>query len=711
MYELIVWVIVHLGAWGMMLLAAAGFGHLFLRKYQFDSLLEKLVFTLSLGLGLSALLIFALGLLGLLYVNVIFTLTVAGALGTTIYLLRLRKGEWFGRRPAWPKIPSLRTAAIGCLIAMAVAYWCLLLWSTLYPPVHWDAISHHLVLCREYLSAHRLFAVMGIPHPVLPTLNHMLFTWGMAVKDDILAQLIEHTFLMLTALGLYAWGRRAKRPLLGLAVAAFWLGNPLVLWLGESAYVDVCLVGFVFLGVYALRLFWEQREARWWYLAMALLGMGAGVKLPGLFFIIVGVGLGFWVMVQSRITWKPFARRRQQKEPENPQQAPPQFTFQSFMRGCLVAFILGIPWYAYIFYYTGNPIWPTFPEFSRGDWGAPDFVRNLNNWMKNAAEPRTLVNFLLLPVDWIRYPSRFYAETNLTLFPLIIAWPLAWVIALWNRSVRWWVLWALGFTFYWFLFPHQLRYWLPALPLAGLALYESLGWLMEKISKAAILHSAVWITLTVAAMMWGGRGIHGEIKAKGFPPTNAKARETFLLSMGGYKGVKYVNKQANEDDTVCILNASYLNYYFKTQVLDVFSLLQSGRIPSFRWPDDEQWVRYLETRKVTWIFVNHANAPDYLKIPKQNLVLNPIWPDFQLVYADSVTWVFRRRPVPPEIGWQPTVPLFENFYAKEDGNLSRAVKSAYALPTGTADLEPVRFKADLCSSGLRNCFQGGDDMQ
>ena len=132
--------------------------------------------------------------------------------------------------PRWQDAWSLQGAVTICLILVALVYWGLLLTATLYPPIQWDATSHHLVLCREYLAAHRIFAVMGIAHPVLPALNHMLFTWGMALQDDVLAQIMEHTFLMLTALGLYSWGKRQKKPLFGLAVAAFWLGSPLVLW-------------------------------------------------------------------------------------------------------------------------------------------------------------------------------------------------------------------------------------------------------------------------------------------------------------------------------------------------------------------------------------------------------------------------------------------------------------------------------------------------
>jgi hypothetical protein len=87
----------------------------------------------------------------------------------------------------------------------------------------------------------------------------------------------------------------------------------------------------------------------------------------------------------------------------------------------------------------------------------------------------------------------------------------------------------------------------------------------------------------------------------------------------------------------------------KPQVLDVFGLLPSNKLPQFHWPEDAQWERWLESRNVNWIFVNHADAPGYLKIPKENLVLNPIWPDYDLVYADRVSWVFRHKPVPPEV--------------------------------------------------------------
>jgi hypothetical protein len=264
--------------------------------------------------------------------------------------------------------------------------------------------------------------------------------------------------------------------------------------------------------------------------------------------------------------------------------------------------------------------------------------------MTNAGQARTLRNFFMLSIDWIVHPERFQAENNLSLFPLIIAWPVTWIIALWNRSVRWWAFWALAFTLFWAQHPQLLRYWLPALPLAIIALYESIRWIIESAWKSAALHRAVWAVLACAAVAWGGDSIIRELRYKKLPPADQNRREAFLSSLSGYRAARYINQQADNSDTVCVINASYLNYYLKPRKLDLFGTLYSPKLPKFRWPDDEAWVRWLESQDAEWILVNHANAPHFLRMPKQNLVSNPYWPDYELVYSDPVTWVFRYNP-------------------------------------------------------------------
>ena len=119
----------------------------------------------------------------------------------------------YGSNPP-PAIPSLkdRWNSYGPLAIslgiVATGYWALLFLLTQYPPVHWDATSNHLVLAKTYLAQHRIVPVMGVAQPVVPALNHMFFVWGLALSDDVLSQMMEHTLLILVALSIYAWGAR-----------------------------------------------------------------------------------------------------------------------------------------------------------------------------------------------------------------------------------------------------------------------------------------------------------------------------------------------------------------------------------------------------------------------------------------------------------------------------------------------------------------------
>ncbi|HET9533430.1 MAG TPA: glycosyltransferase family 39 protein, partial [Blastocatellia bacterium] len=364
MTDYFVWIILHLGAWALILLASAGAGVLFLRNCRFDSLLERAVFTIAAGMGCWGVLLFLLGLAGLLYSSVIIGLTVAAAAATVVYLLRTNRHVRF-KLPDWREHIRPRGLLIASVFIIGVIYWLLLLLLTQYPPMNWDSVAYHLVLAKEYLRNHSIIVHDGIAVPVVPALNHILFTWGLAMKDDVMAHMIEHTFLMLTALGTYAWGRRQNQPWMGLAAAALWLGHPLIVWLGEAAYVDLGVTGFVFLGLYALRVFWESREVKWWYLAMSLLGMAAAVKLPGLFFAALASALGLWVLLRPRIKW---GRLRSLMRSDHAEQKDSIFTWRPLVLGWALALFFTAPFYGFIAYATGNPFWPGFPELSQGIW-------------------------------------------------------------------------------------------------------------------------------------------------------------------------------------------------------------------------------------------------------------------------------------------------------------------------------------------------------
>src|SRR5438034_11329346 len=103
MINSIAWVAIHLFTLGLMVLAAAGVGRLLLRRFTFASISERLVFTIATGMGAWALLIFALGLLHLLYKEILWGLTLIGALGALLQfapaLKRWRLQQRVAERP------------------------------------------------------------------------------------------------------------------------------------------------------------------------------------------------------------------------------------------------------------------------------------------------------------------------------------------------------------------------------------------------------------------------------------------------------------------------------------------------------------------------------------------------------------------------------------------------------------------------------------
>src|SRR5205807_3734845 len=109
-------------------------------------------------------------------------------------------------------------------------------------------------------------------------------------------------------------------------------------------------------------------------------------------------------------------------------------------------------------------------------------------------------------------------------------------------------------------------------------LCEAIQWILERIRWPAILQKAVWVTASVLILVWTGYRLGTEISVRELPPATPEAREAFLSRLNGYAGVNYVNAHADKTDTVCVLRAIWLNYYFKQRVID------DTEKPTFCWP-------------------------------------------------------------------------------------------------------------------------------
>jgi hypothetical protein len=591
----------HLFFLSSILSSAFGAGYLFLRRQSFHSLIEKTIFSIVLGLGLWALFLFFLGLLGLLYKTSILILTLACTTAVGISILRAN---------------SLPTFQKNYIEAITSAFFFgLLLSLTLYPPTQWDATMYHLVLARQYLVDHHITLNTGITFPILPILSEMLFSWALALKGHLLAQMIECSFLILTGLGLYSYCLRHGQSAIGLAAAAFWFANPIILWLGRSAFVEIGVITFLFLGVYALHVFWEQNETHWWYAGLALLSLASGAKMPALPMLLVGVATGIFALVKSKLTLK------------------------TMMIGYGIALVLVVPWYATIGYFTGNPFWPFFYQYSNGIWATSPNIPHFFKFILSVGVPKTVLNFFLIPYYLSFHCDFFQPGSSRYFFFPFIAWSLAIIVSFFHNRARWWTLWALCYQALWFFSTQQLRFWFICFPILIVASFESANWILQKLFETKSVRS-IWIGFAYAGFFLCIYSSFSIFTKFGLPSVTVSRQHQFLMKhLNGYKAIQYMNQRSDQTEIVYVIDGSWLNYYFKPKVIDMFGLLQGSFNPVGHWPEDRAWLEYVRSKNVSWIFVDSVSPQFGLKL-KQGTP-PPYWPDYQLVYSDDQSWIYR----------------------------------------------------------------------
>ncbi|MDQ5824243.1 MAG: glycosyltransferase family 39 protein [Chloroflexota bacterium] len=276
--EFAAFALTHFGIMLLLALSCYVLGRRLTYSVAYGSTWDEIAFSTGLGLGCTSYVVLALGFLGFLYVHVVMlVLLCLQLLSYKVWydlagrvVRALRDKQRFLRRLAW-------TVAA---IALLTPIWVL----PLYPPTNYDATVYHLAVAKQYIQDHRITLAEYLRYPLIPQTNEMLFALAL-FYDDITAQLVQFLMMLLIAVTIYAAGSRMFSPRVGLWSAGLWLANPLVLWLGASALIDIGLAMFVCLAAYALLLWIESNDRKWLVLSGVFTGFSAASKHNALFFL------------------------------------------------------------------------------------------------------------------------------------------------------------------------------------------------------------------------------------------------------------------------------------------------------------------------------------------------------------------------------------------------------------------------------------------
>jgi 4-amino-4-deoxy-L-arabinose transferase-like glycosyltransferase len=495
---------------------------------------------------------------------------------------------------------------------------------TLYPPTAFDATLYHLPFARGFVASGGVPFLADLRFPVFPQVNEMLFALVMFFAPDVAVHGVQWLMTMLTAALVWCWARDAFPGALaattattsttGWLAAAIYLGNPIVVYLAGTGYVEAGLTLFITSALYAVRRWRGSGERRWLILAAVFAATAADTKYLGLFFVgVIGLTVLFSRSPSERARWAGV-----------------------LLFGMIAAVVLA-PWYGRIYAWTGNPLFPYFPQvFGSGPWAPLRF----QGFLAHPAAPRSLllsrgIDLVRLPWDLVFERGRYNGQPPYS--PLYLAvLPLALVAAWKDPRQRRLLILAAAYAFCCLGLPPDSRYMIPAVPLVSLSAAGVLVALLGRFPSRSRLLIAV---LCTGCFLPGWLYALYRLHHLGSLPLTPAGREAYLGRWQPcYPAVAYLNRTLGSGYTVWALNAENMNYYAWGRFLG-------------DWIGPARFDRVLSELRGLQDFHGRLRrlGAGYLLIPSRTILVLPFPEDaaferwFQPIYADPEAHVYKLR--------------------------------------------------------------------
>ena len=633
------------------------------RRIPYHSIASEIAVSTTLGLGVLGTLVLGLGVTHQLYPSTTIAMVVVihlACYGAWRGLLRrCRQFDWQSlRRSLFLPLNPIRLglAAAGLLGLLGLFG---LLSAALYPPTAFDAVTYHLPHAQAFVETHSLPFSPELRYPVFPHLTEALFALVMFFWDDTATALVQTLCMFLVAISLYAAGREFFSRQVGLLAAALWMGNPVTVWFASVAYVDVGLAAFVSVGGLAFASWLKTHRTAWLVVSGLLLGFGAAIKYHGLFFV-AALGLVSCVLC---------LRRRQLR-----------------LAGLLwiMALVVALPWYARIYHYTDNPLFPLFPGvFGHSEWSlnlaALPFEESATRLEKPAspslaAIPRNLTKtgiyrVLTNPLDFFTLPWKLTLGAERKMgprLPFSAAYLLFSPLLVWglfrSSRIRWLMALIPPYVFLWYATGSDIRYLLYVLGFLSLATAAAVlrvtrvaparDWLADKPQDLLIA------TLCLLALVPSAWLIGRELLDRGAPPTTEEQRLAYRVKALPplYQTIEVLNERYGHKYRAYGVRTAKFTYYAQGNLLGDFygpyrysRVAEWLRVPGFTefsefTPADSAIGLYKELRSMKVRFLVAGNCHQQFKfVPDQR-------------FAERFKLIFPDRPASPGCIWKLRIP-------------------------------------------------------
>jgi len=306
--------------------------------------LETTLLAGGIGLGLLAYGVLAIGLVGSLTAPAIAGVIVVVAAIGALQHVRMAKELAAALSP-----PYKISAASVAVFVLSAIFAAIALIGCFTPPTfligntgytEWDSLAYHLADPKIYLQQHRIGFIPWESHSNFAFTAEMWFTIGLAFHSVPLAKLFHFTCGLGTCLATYAIGKRHFSHAVGVVAALLLAGSAPVLSEAGTAYVDLAATFYTALTLLCLLNGLKENDCRWMMpLAAITMGITLSCKALALTSLAMFAGaLVVWLIVRQK-----------------------RSALNAVLRTagwCVVALIVGCPWYLKSFILTGDPVFP-----------------------------------------------------------------------------------------------------------------------------------------------------------------------------------------------------------------------------------------------------------------------------------------------------------------------------------------------------------------
>jgi len=339
------------------------------------------MFEIAFIAGIYSYLIFALGILGILYKNIVISVTVIYFGLVLLYFLIAKKITI----PSRFKLDKLSAFLFLLIIIQVLVNFI----GVLGPEISFDSLWYHLTLPKLYLNGHSIFHIPGglLYYSDMPKLAEMIYTGALSFGNETIAKLVHFSFSLLSLIAVFKISRKFLSQKLSLIAVLVFYSSLVVGWESISSYVDLSRTFFEILVFWGFLNWFETKKIKWLIASGIMLGFAITSKL---------VAVGSLPIFMALFAYQAYIKKEEIL-----------LTIKRFLIFIFFAFLVPLPWLIFSFINTGNPFYPYFssiPVDSGQSFALPNLIfifRDFYNLFLNLSDPISPLYLIFLPLIFI----------------------------------------------------------------------------------------------------------------------------------------------------------------------------------------------------------------------------------------------------------------------------------------------------------------------